>query len=63
MDDRSIQQEVLRLREAVHLSKLPVVLVANEVGLGVVPEHQLGRRFCDLAGWTNLVKSANRCSL
>jgi adenosylcobinamide kinase / adenosylcobinamide-phosphate guanylyltransferase len=53
MDDRNIQQEVLRLREALQLSKLPVVLVANEVGLGVVPEHQLGRRFRDLAGWTN----------
>jgi adenosylcobinamide kinase/adenosylcobinamide-phosphate guanylyltransferase len=30
-----------------------VVLVANEVGLGIVPESPLGRRFRDLAGWTN----------
>ena len=31
----------------------PVILVSNEVGLGLVPEHALGRRFRDLAGWLN----------
>lgn len=31
----------------------PVVLVANEVGLGLVPETPLGRRFRDEAGWLN----------
>jgi len=30
-----------------------VVMVTNEVGGGVVPEHELGRRFRDLAGWVN----------
>ena len=34
-------------------SARPVVLVSNEVGLGVVPEHALGRAFRDLAGWLN----------
>jgi adenosylcobinamide kinase/adenosylcobinamide-phosphate guanylyltransferase len=29
------------------------VLVANEVGLGIVPEHPLGRRFRDEAGRLN----------
>jgi adenosyl cobinamide kinase/adenosyl cobinamide phosphate guanylyltransferase len=28
----------------------PTVLVANEVGLGIVPEHRLGREFRDAAG-------------
>jgi adenosylcobinamide kinase/adenosylcobinamide-phosphate guanylyltransferase len=28
-------------------------MVTNEVGAGVVPEHELGRRFRDLAGWVN----------
>jgi adenosylcobinamide kinase/adenosylcobinamide-phosphate guanylyltransferase len=31
----------------------PVVLVSNEVGMGLVPESALGREFRDLAGWLN----------
>lgn len=31
----------------------PVVLVANEVGLGVIPMGQVSRQFVDQAGWLN----------
>lgn len=51
--DEKIQGEVARLSETVAALSASVVLVANEVGLGIVPESPLGRRFRDLAGWTN----------
>jgi adenosylcobinamide kinase / adenosylcobinamide-phosphate guanylyltransferase len=37
-----------------------VLFVANEVGLGIVPENALGRRFRDLAGFLNQAVAA-RC--
>lgn len=36
----------------------PVVLVANEVGLGIVPEGALARAFRDHAGWLNQAVAA-----
>jgi adenosyl cobinamide kinase/adenosyl cobinamide phosphate guanylyltransferase len=38
---------------AARASGAPVVLVTNEVGGGIVPEHPLSRRFRDVAGWVN----------
>ena len=52
-DDETIEDEVHKLTSAVRNCPVPLVLVANEVGLGIVPESGLGRRFRDLAGWTN----------
>ncbi|MCX5875814.1 MAG: bifunctional adenosylcobinamide kinase/adenosylcobinamide-phosphate guanylyltransferase [Deltaproteobacteria bacterium] len=51
--DEKIQAQVARLCETVIDLSVSVVLVANEVGLGIVPESPLGRCFRDLAGWTN----------
>lgn len=31
----------------------PLIVVSNEVGAGLVPEHALGRAFRDLLGWAN----------
>ena len=42
------------LLEALRLSSLArIVLVTNEVGMGIVPAHPLGRRFRDIAGRLN----------
>jgi len=51
--DADVEQHVAQLCQVVVASAASIVLVANEVGLGIVPEHGLGRRFRDLAGWTN----------
>jgi adenosylcobinamide kinase/adenosylcobinamide-phosphate guanylyltransferase len=49
----SIEAETERLEQALAAAKAPVVLVANEVGSGIVPDHALGRRFRDLQGVLN----------
>jgi len=51
--DPAILDEVVRLDEAVRQSKASVIIVSNEVGLGIVPADPLSRRFRDLAGAAN----------
>ncbi len=51
--EADIDAEVGRLEEALAAAAAPVVLVANEVGSGIVPEHPLGRRFRDVQGLVN----------
>lgn len=53
LSDHEIRLEVDELAQAIGSCQSSVVLVANEVGLGIVPDSLLGRRFRDLAGWLN----------
>lgn len=50
---KSILCEMDQLIEAVLNSEIPVVLVTNEVGLGIVPDNRMARIFRDIAGWVN----------
>lgn len=52
--EREIDKEIRNLVTALGGSKaVAVILVANEVGLGIVPDNALARRFRDVAGSIN----------
>lgn len=51
--DTDIAAAVAELADAVVSCPVPLVLVANEVGFGIVPDNALARRFRDEAGLLN----------
>lgn len=48
-----IQKEIVNLLEMIKNSNKEIVIVTNEIGLGVVPPTKLGRYFRDLIGKMN----------
>lgn len=60
--ETDIDAHIARMTALLPTLPAPVVLIANEVGLGIVPEHRLGRDFRDRAGALNqcLAKLASR---
>ena len=55
---RDIDRESRSLLESLATPAAPVVLVANEVGLGVVPDNPMARAFRDHAGRLNQALAA-----
>jgi adenosylcobinamide kinase/adenosylcobinamide-phosphate guanylyltransferase len=51
--ERDIARETSTLVEALSKRSAPCIMVSNEVGLGIVPDNALARRFRDEAGWLN----------
>lgn len=51
----SILEDVRRLRVVLNEMVTPVILVSNEVGMGIVPENALARLFRDIAGKVNQI--------
>ena len=51
--ERDWLKETTELAGMLQAQKSPVVLVSNEVGLGIVPDNALARRFRDAAGILN----------
>jgi adenosylcobinamide kinase / adenosylcobinamide-phosphate guanylyltransferase len=50
---RDWEKEALLLVDTLARQRSPVVLVTNEVGLGIVPDNALARQFRDAAGLLN----------
>lgn len=63
--DVETEQLILAICKYQHTKKQHLVLVANEVGLGVVPLGKVSRLFVDNAGWLNqrIAKIANTVTL
>ncbi|MBB4397332.1 bifunctional adenosylcobinamide kinase/adenosylcobinamide-phosphate guanylyltransferase [Bradyrhizobium sp. ERR14] len=53
--ERDWEREVTELAAALPRLKSPVVLVTNEVGLGIVPDNALARSYRDAAGIMNQI--------
>jgi adenosylcobinamide kinase/adenosylcobinamide-phosphate guanylyltransferase len=52
-DDLDIIDEVNRLIDTINQGQTSLILVSNEVGMGIVPADPLSRRFRDLSGMAN----------
>lgn len=53
LEDSDLAAEETRFLAALEACKAPVVVVSNEVGMSVVPENALARRFRDAQGALN----------
>ncbi|MDD2582770.1 MAG: bifunctional adenosylcobinamide kinase/adenosylcobinamide-phosphate guanylyltransferase [Desulfuromonadaceae bacterium] len=56
--EERIHEDLQRLKGTLNGMVTPVVLVSNEVGMGIVPDNAMARMFRDIAGTTNQALAA-----
>lgn len=52
-EQETISRHIHNLIQSIETAQCTLILVANEVGTGIVPENALARRFRDVAGQVN----------
>ncbi|RPH83835.1 MAG: bifunctional adenosylcobinamide kinase/adenosylcobinamide-phosphate guanylyltransferase [Desulfobacteraceae bacterium] len=57
-DEDSLRQETARVVDFFKSFRIPTVIIANEVGWGIVPDNPLARNFRDLSGNLNQALAA-----
>jgi len=57
-DKKAVLEEVRRTASLFPSLKTPLILVSNEVGMGIIPDNPLARTFCDLSGEANQILAA-----
>ncbi len=56
--EERIHEDLQRLKNTLQGMVTPVILVSNEVGMGIVPDNRVSRMFRDIAGSTNQALAA-----
>ena len=51
--DEEVEKQILALINALENIKSPIIVVSDEVGLGIIPDNALARRFIDKLGKLN----------
>tara|TARA_B100001093_G_scaffold76027_1_gene66840 strand:+ start:3586 stop:4098 length:513 start_codon:yes stop_codon:yes gene_type:complete len=49
----NVEQEIDKLVKCIKVQKSPLIMVTNELGLGVIPDNKLSRNFLDINGDLN----------
>jgi adenosylcobinamide kinase / adenosylcobinamide-phosphate guanylyltransferase len=57
--EKSIFEEIVDFLEVAKQKSQTVIMVTNELGMGIVPEYKFGRVFRDIAGRVNQYIAAN----
>ena len=55
LEDEAIEKKIEEMLRVVKSAAFETIVVSNEVGLGIVPQNSLARRFRDLAGRVNQI--------